>query len=323
MSNWTLLEGDCVERIREIGDDSIGFTVFSPPFAQLYIYTDLPEDMGNCESEAEFFEHFDFLVPELFRVTIPGRLLAMHCKDLPRYYGSDGAAALIDFPGHLIAAMEKHGWEFHSRVTIWKCPVTERERTNNNGLLHKTVMRDSSQIRQGMADYLLVFRKTPVDSMTGPQPIERPEGFGRWIGAPESDPRVSDAHPAKYARKGRNGNESVELWRRYAEPVWWDIDQTDVLNFEMARTASDEKHICPLQLGLIRRAIYLWSNEGDLVLSPFAGIGSEGVVAIEEGRRFIGLELNPNYCVHARKHLAGAEVSAGQFSLFATNSGDE
>jgi DNA modification methylase len=316
-NKYELLHGDCVERISEVPDDSVGFTVFSPPFSQLYIYTDLPEDMGNCESNEEFFSHFGFLIPELYRVTIPGRLCAIHCKDLPRYYGSDGAAALWDFPGQLIAAMESHGWDFHSRVTVWKCPVTERERTNNNGLLHKTVMRDSSQIRMGMADYVLTFRKTPKESMTGPCPIERPEGFDKWIGDKSGDPREFDGHPSKYARKGRNGNTSVELWRRYAEPVWWDIDQTDVLNYEMAKTSKDEKHICPLQLGLIRRCIYLWSAPDDIVLSPFAGIGSEGVVAIEEGRRFIGIELNPSYYQHAQRHLQNAVLASSQSSLFA------
>ena len=315
-SKWNVIHGDAVEESQAIPDNSVDFTIFSPPFSQLYIYTDLPEDMGNCESNEEFFEHFGYLVPELYRITTPGRLCAVHCKDLPRYYGSDGAAALQDFPGQLIAIMEKHGWAFHSRVTIWKCPVTERERTNNNGLLHKTVMRDSSQIRMGMADYLIVFRKTPAESMTGETPIIREGGFDRWIGDPNLDPRVIDTHPSKFARKGKNGNTSVELWRRYAEPVWWDIDQTDVLNHEMAKTAHDEKHICPLQIGLIRRAMYLWSEPGDLVFSPFAGIGSEGVVAIEEGRRFLGIELNTGYHKHACNHLRIATEVATQGNLF-------
>jgi DNA modification methylase len=313
---WKMIHGDSIEECAKMPSDWVDFMIFSPPFSQLYIYTDLPQDMGNCESNEEFFEHFNYLIPELYRITTPGRLCAIHCKDLPRYYGSDGAAALVDFPGQIIAAMEKHGWDFHSRVTVWKCPVTERERTNNNGLLHKTVMRDSSQIRQGMADYLLVFRKTPAESMTGPKPIIREAGFSKWIGDPASDPRTTETHPSKYARKGKNGHTSVELWRRYAEPVWWDIDQTDVLNFEMARKHNDEKHICPLQLGLIRRALYLWSEPGDIVFSPFAGIGSEGVVAIEDGRRFVGVELNPGYHWHGCNHLRIATEVATQGSLF-------
>lgn len=308
--DWNLYQGDCVSILGQLPANAVHFSIFSPPFSQLYIYTDSASDMGNSADDAEFFEHFGYLVPELYRVTMPGRLCAIHCKDLPKYLNSDDAAGLRDFPGHTIAAMERGGWTFHSRVTVWKCPVTERERTNNNGLLHRTVMRDSSQIRQGMADYVIVFRKPPSAETAGNLsdiPIERPAGLERWVGDPKLDPRVSDIHPSKYSRKGRNGSPSVELWRRYAEPVWWDIDQTDVLNYEMARSDRDEKHICPLQLGLIRRCIYLWSLPGEVVLSPFAGIGSEGVVAVEEKRKFIGCELKPEYCVHAAKHLETAE----------------
>jgi DNA modification methylase len=306
---FAMYHGDCCEVIKGLPDNSIGLTVFSPPFSSLYIYSDSDADMGNCVDDEEFIRHFEFLVPEMYRITIPGRICAIHCKDLPTYRNSDGAAGLRDFPGLVIAAMERHGWQFHSRVTIWKCPVTERERTNNNGLLHKTVTRDSSQVRMGMADYVICFRKTPAvaDGNLSARPIQRPEGFKRWIGDPLLDPRASDVHPSKYARKGRAGNQSVEMWRRYAEPVWWDIDQTDVLNFEMVRDNPEEKHICPLQLGLIRRVVYLWSDEDDVVFSPFAGIGSEGNVAIEEGRRFIGIELKDTYYRWASKNLEMAE----------------
>jgi DNA modification methylase len=317
--DWIMCLGDCVAGAAQLPENSIGLSVFSPPFSQLYIYSDSICDMGNCADDSEFFQHFGYLIPELYRVTIPGRLCAIHCKDLPKYRGSDGNAGLRDFPGKVIAAFESHGWTFHSRVTIWKCPVTERERTNNNGLLHKTVMRDSSQIRQGMADYVVVLRKPPADEAAGnlsAVPIERPEGLERWVGEPALDPRETDFHPSKYARHGKAGKPSVELWRRYAEPVWWDIDQTDVLNHEMARGNADEKHICPLQLGVIRRIVYLWSQEGDVVMSPFAGIGSEGVVAIEEDRRFLGFELNANYYKHACRYIGNAETSKGaQMSL--------
>jgi len=319
---YAMYNGDCCEVARGLPDASIDLTVFSPPFSSLYIYSEHPADMGNCDSDEEFFEHYSFLAPELLRVTTPGRICAVHCKDLPLYRSSDGAAGLRDFPGHLIAAMEQAGWTFHSRVTIWKCPVTERERTNNNGLLHKTVMRDSSQIRMGMADYVICFRKPPSDPTINlsDKPIARPAGFTEWVGEKGTDPRVSDQHPSKYARSGRNGNPSVEMWRRYAEPVWWDIDQTDVLNFQIARTDKDEKHICPLQLGLIRRCIALWSAPGDIVFSPFAGIGSEGYVALQEDRRFVGVELKPEYYSIAVANLALAR--AKQASLFATNPPD-
>jgi hypothetical protein len=221
--------------------------------------------------------------------------------------------------------MEEGGWTYHSRVTIWKCPVTERERTNNNGLLHKTVKRDSSQIRQGMADYVIVFRKTPhgEEGNLSDSPLVRAEGFDRWVGDPELNPLESTFHPSKFARVGGDvtGRESIALWRRYAEPVWWDINQTDVLNVELARTDREEKHICPLQIGLIRRAVYLWSASGDVVLSPFAGIGSEGVVSIQEKRKFIGVELSENYFRHASANLAYAESAIdSQGSLFAMES---
>lgn len=317
---WAMYCGDACEVVKDLPADSVDFTIFSPPFSSLYIYSDHPADMGNCEDDEEFFRHFGYLTPELLRITTPGRLCAIHCKDLPTYRNSDGAAGLRDFPGACIAAMERAGWTYHSRVTIWKCPVTERERTNNNGLLHKTVARDSSQIRMGMADYVLTFRKTPGGSENmSSKPIIRPDGFTKWIGDPEYDPRTTLEHPSKFARKGKAGKPSVELWRRYAEPVWWDIDQTDVLNFKIARSNEDEKHICPLQLGLIRRCIYLWSLPGDVICSPFAGVGSEGYVAIQEGRRFVGIELKSEYHEWACKNLQSAEDS--QPSLFATLEG--
>ena len=321
--------GDCCELIGAIPSDSVGLTVFSPPFSSLYIYSSSEADMGNCKDDAEFFEHFRYLLPELWRVTIPGRLCAIHCKDLPLYRGSDGAAGLTDFPGQIIREMELAGWTFHSRVTVWKCPVTERERTNNSGLLHKSVMADSSQIRQGMADYVIVFRKSPVgDDNRSDTPINRPGGFTRYIGDASQDPRKSEAHPSKFARKGIGlgfdaetgkvtDRSNIVVWRRYAEPVWWDIDQTDVLNHKIARDAEDEKHICPLQLGLIRRVIELWSAPGDTVLSPFAGVGSEGVVAIEEGRKFIGFELKESYWRYQVRYLKDAEYAGeGQMGMF-------
>lgn len=312
--------GDSVRVIEGLPDRSIGFSVFSPPFGNLYIYSQDEADMGNSANHEEFIEHYRFLARQLYRVTKIGRVAALHCKDLPLYRGSDGEAGLIDFPGMLIRVMEDEGWTFHSRVTIWKCPVTERERTNNNGLLHATVCRDSSQIRQGMADYVIAFRRTPQggDNLSE-DPIARELGFTRFVGDASTDPTMVDFHPSKFARKGRGDGdpirESIVRWRRYAEPVWWDIDQTEVLNFQVAKAADDEKHICPLQLGVIRRCIELWSAPGDVVFSPFAGIGSEGYVAVQEGRKFVGIELKPEYFKWAVKNLQSAE-SAHQPSLF-------
>ena len=241
---WEMRLGDSVELMRELPDNHIGMSIFSPPFSNLYIYSDSVRDMGNTADDAEFFKAFSFIAKELYRTTIPGRVAAIHCKDLPTYRGRDGASGLKDFPGDIIRLFEYHGWDFHSRVTIWKCPVTERERTNNNGLLHKTVTRDSSQVRMGMADYLIVMRKTPLgDSNLSDVPVARPNGFEHYIG--ELDPRNNSFHPSPYARTEFDGKrDSIAIWRRYAEPVWWDIDQTDVLNIKQSRTENEERHIC-------------------------------------------------------------------------------
>lgn len=354
--NWQLFHGDCCEVAKDLPDNSIDFCIHSPPFSALYIYSDSESDMGNCADHEEFFRHYSYLIRELFRVMVSGRLVAIHCKDLPKYANRDGTSGLFDFPGMCIAAFESAGFCYHSRVTIWKCPVTERERTNNNGLLHKTVKRDRSQIRQGMADYMIVMRKPPVGTLLSAKPIIS-NGFDEYIGS--EDPRTTDLpHPSKYARTGtlkaqslddaeveslareiqstacewndggmsidqareeaikrlrqtqQEANSSVTIWRRYAEPVWWDIDQTNVLNFKLATSEQDEKHICPLQLDVIKRSIQLWSDRDEVVLSPFAGIGSEGVGALEMGRKFIGIELKETYFNHAQKFLRVAESTA-------------
>ena len=315
--NWAVYNCDCVNLASSMPEASVDFSVYSPPFANLYIYSDSSADMGNCRDDAQFFEQYRYLIRELYRVTVPGRLTAIHCKDLPAYFGRDGYSGLKDFPGEIIRAHEAEGWTFHSRVTIWKCPVTERERTNNNGLLHKTIKRDRSQVRQGMADYLIVMRKIGSDGLTSDKPIES-VGLTEYYGDSECDPRVGNSyHPSPYSRNKIASDNSINIWRRYAEPVWWDIDQTDVLNFKIAKDSQDEKHICPLQLGVIRRAIQLWSAPNDVVFSPFTGIGSEGVVALESGRRFIGSELKEAYFNHACGFLEGAEASASQLFEFA------
>lgn len=325
-TNWQLYNGDSCAVTPGMPADSIDYTIFSPPFSNLYIYSDSIADMGNAADSEEFFKHFGFLIPELLRVTVPGRLCSIHCKDLPLYRGRDEVCGLDDFPGAIVRAMNEAGWTFHSRTTIWKCPVIERERTNNNGLLHKTVCRDSSQVRQGMADFLLTFRKPPsAGSNLSDKPIVREKGFTEFVGDPALNPMANTSHPSPYARTGitfstvdgqRVEAPSIAIWRRYAEPVWWDIDQTDVLNYKVATTDRDEKHICPLQLRLIDRAVELWSNPGDVVFSPFAGIGSEGYMSVLRKRKFIGIELKPEYFALASKHLAKAEEEASQRGLF-------
>lgn len=311
--NWTMCYGDCVEGMRDLPDDSVDFGIHSPPFANLYIYSDSERDMGNCKDNAEFFQHYRFAIDQMLRVTVPGRLCAVHCKDLPRYANVYGTTGLIDFPGAIIYEFEQAGWVYHSRVTIWKCPVIERERTNNNGLLHKTVQRDRSQVRQGMADYLLVFRKPPLEGLMSTKPIAS-QGFDRYIG--ESDPRKSKEHPSPFARKSKSSAESIDIWQRYADPVWWDISQTNVLNYKKPTSEKDVKHICPLQLDLIERAVHIWSDEGDVVMSPFAGIGSEGVGSLKLQRKFIGFELKPEYFAEAVANLRQAEREMSVSTLF-------
>jgi len=312
---WQLYNSDCVEGLRGLHADSIDFGIHSPPFSNLYIYSDSERDMGNCATDEEFFRHYRFAIDEMLRVTVPGRLCAVHCKDLPKYANVYGVTGLIDFPGAIIQEFESAGWTYHSRVTIWKCPVIERERTNNNGLLHKTVKRDRSQVRQGMADYLLVFRKPPsADAgLMSDKPIAT-NGFDRYIGT--LDPRTCKDHPSPYARKSKSSADSIDIWQRYADPVWFDINQTDVLNFKAGTSEKDVKHICPLQIGLIERAVHIWSDTGDVVLSPFAGVGSEGVGSLRLDRRFIGFELKPEYYEVACKNLRMEEQKMKAPSLF-------
>lgn len=288
-NGWQLGLGDCVELARDMADESIDFSVYSPPFSNLYTYSDSYRDMGNSEDDAEFFRHFGFLLPEILRATKSGRLMAVHCKQLVNYKGTSGASGLRDFRGDVIRACIAAGWVYHSEVCIWKCPVTEMQRTKSHGLLYKQLRKDSSYSRQGLAEYLLVFRK--------------------WS-------ELGDVSPVTKTEE----TFGLELWQRYASPVWMDIDQTNVLNVTAAREDADEKHICPMQLDVVERAVRLWTNPGDLVLSPFAGIGSEGYVAIKEKRRFLGFELKESYFRQAAANLARADREAnGQLQLFPQN----
>ena len=276
--------GDCIEVVSGLPAESVHFSVYSPPFASLYTYSNSPRDMGNCGSIAEFFEHFGHLTTELFRVLKPGRLMAVHCMNLPTSKAKDGVIGLNDFRGDLIRSYREAGFVYHSEVCIWKDPVTQMQRTKALGLLHKQIRKDSSMSRQGLADYLVVMR----------QPGDNPEPIAH----------THDDFP-------------VDMWQRYASPVWMDINPSDTLQFRSARDDKDERHICPLQLDVIRRALKLWSNPGDVVLSPFMGIGSEGYVALEEGRRFIGAELKDTYYAQAVKNLRVAAAPKAQASLFA------
>ena len=303
--DWSLYLGDCVSTVKgKIAPNSVGLSVFSPPFSNLYIYSDADADMGNSADHAEFFRHFGFLIPELLRVTMPGRLCAVHCKDLPLYMGRDGAAGLYDFPADISKAFVAAGWTFHSRVTIWKDPVTEMQRTKNHGLLHKNFVQRREVCRQGMADYVLVFRKWTE---------EIPDG--QIARAPKPREFIGEQPPTDW---NDDRDYSIQVWQRYASPVWFDIRQQEVLEYIDARSEKDERHICPLQLDVIRRCVELWSNPGDLVLSPFTGIGSEGYVALEQGRKFVGVELKREYFETAVRNLNRAVASRDQLDLFAT-----
>lgn len=284
-NGWTAYQGDCVEVTKGIPDRSIHYTIFSPPFASLYTYSNSDRDMGNCRTHSEFYEHFAFLVKELLRVTVPGRLLSFHCMNLPTSKARDGYIGITDFRGLLIRMFQDAGWIYHSEVVIWKDPVTAMQRTKALGLLHKTIRSDSAMSRQGIPDYLVTMRKPGMN----PEPISH----------------TSDEFP-------------VSLWQRYASPVWMDINPSDTLQGRSAREEKDEKHICPLQLEVIRRALKLWTNPGDVVLTPFGGIGSEGYVALEERRKACLIELKRSYYEQAIRNLANAEPEAKnkQTSLF-------
>lgn len=281
--SWEIKNDDCVEVLQKCESDRFGYSIFSPPFSDLFVYSDNPRDMGNSKNHDQFFEHFRFLQVELARVMQPGRNVSIHCMDLTRSKFRDGNIGLVDFPGRIIASMEAAGFIYHSRVTIWKDPVTSMQRTKALGLLHKQLKKDSCMSRQGLPDYLITFRK------------------------PGENPRPVDGDLETFA--GDGDHRSIEAWQRYASPVWMDIRQSRTLQKESAREDKDEKHICPLQLDVIERGVQLWSKENDEVLSPFCGIGSEGFVSVKMGRRFFGVELKKSYYRQAVSNLKAAEVA--------------
>ena len=274
--------GDAVHVASQLPDASIGMAVYSPPFSTLYIYGDSAADMGNSSDDAEFLEHYGYLARELHRIVKPGRIVAVHCKDLVYYQNQHGTAGLRDFPGALIRAHVDAGFDFHSRVTIWRCPVREMTKTKARGLLYKQLRADSTYSRQGLPEYLVVFR--------------------RWASGEDPIDPVTHTHEEF----------PLDQWQEWASPVWTDTRETDVLNAE--REPNDEKHICPMPLDLIRRAVTLWSNPGDTVLSPFMGIGSEGYVALKQRRRFVGIELKESYWRQAVAHLQAIESQGDLFA---------
>jgi DNA modification methylase len=343
---FSLYHGDCVDAIAGLPNNSIDLTITSPPFCNLYTYSPSDRDMGNTDDDEHFMENFDYLIPELFRVTTPGRLCVIHCKDLPLFKGSNGVAGLRDFPGETVrrfcgnslerltaqidalveaialiqdkapvaakikaledelVAAQRNSWVFHSRVTIWKCPKTEMERTNNHGLLHNQLCKDSSVSRQGMADYLLVFRKwcPEMNGLNSIKPVNRGAKDWRF----EFEDYIGEELPSKAIDKRGN---SIYIWQKYASPVWFDIKQTNVLNGRIARENNSETHICPLQLDVIARCVDLWSNPDDVILDPFNGVGSTGYQALKMDRKYVGMELKKSYYDTAINYLEQSESS--------------
>jgi len=279
--DFAVYRGDCVQVIKELEDESVGFSIFSPPFAELYTYSSHVEDMGNSKDYNEFLIQFGFLVKELFRITEQGRNVAVHCMDLPIQKGKEGFIGLRDFSGMILKAFEDAGFIYHSRVTIWKDPVVEMQRTKALGLLHKQLKKDSTMSRVGIPDYLLIFRKDGERN----NPV-------------------------------RNEDVPVDLWQKWASPVWMDINYSNTLQYTSARDQKDEKHICPLQLDTVERAINLYTNKGDTVFTPFMGIGTEVYQALKMGRKGIGIELKESYYEQAVKNCQSAEVAKSQKALF-------
>jgi len=287
-NEYAVYHGDSCEVIQGIPDDSIHYTMFSPPFSSLYTYSNSDRDMGNSKGDAEFYKHFQFLIGQLFRVTMPGRLLSFHCMNIPLMKERDGVIGLKDFRGDLIKLFQEAGFIYHSEVTVWKNPVVEMQRTKALGLLHKQIKKDSAMSRQGIPDYIVTMRKPGVN--------------------PERITHDQESFP-------------VDVWQNYASPVWMDIRQSDTLQKKSARADKDERHICPLQLEIIQRCIELWTNPGDIVFDPFGGIGSVPFTAVKMGRRGIGIELKDTYFAQMEANMDVAvhgekmDVPVGQMSI--------
>jgi superfamily II DNA or RNA helicase len=295
---WIAHLGDSCEIVKDIADNSIHYSIFSPPFASLYTYSNSDRDMGNCKNESDFMVHFKFLVSDLFRITKPGRLVSFHCMNLPSSKQNDGEIGLKDFRGNLIRLFVECGFIFASEVCIWKDPVTSMQRTKAIGLLHKQLVKDSCLSRQGIPDYLVTMRKPGINT----EPVSGE--LDNWCG--------DDSFKS-------SGRLSIDIWQRYASPVWMDINPSNTLQKQSAREEKDERHICPLQLDVIERGIELWSNPGDIIFSPFMGIGSEGYVAVKQGRKFTGIELKESYFKQACANLGIIEEEIEKQYLFDIN----
>lgn len=279
----TLIQGDAISEIKNIETESVNYSFFSPPFAALYVFSDDVRDLSNVKDNKEFFDHFEYLIPELFRVLKPGRNLSMHLTQLTTGIARDGYLSIVDFRGDVIRLFQKHGWIFHAEVTVWKDPELAAIRTKNVQLLHKQTKRDSCLSRPGLADYVVTFRKPGVNNS-----------------------------PVNYDKNGI----PFELWTKIASPIWLEINESDTLQFRSARESNDERHITPTQLKCIEWSYLLWSNPNDLIFCPFAGIGSELYQALKMNRRAIGIELKASYFETAVKNCKNVEMAKAQIQMF-------
>jgi hypothetical protein len=305
ITDWYhIRRGDCVRLIKDLPDESVGFSVFSPPFADLFVYSSHVEDMGNCSDDEQFAQQFGFLASELYRVIKSGRNVAIHCMDLPAQKGRHGHIGIRDFSGLILRLFESVGFIYASRITIWKDPVTAMQRTKALGLLHKQIKKDATMSRVGIPDTVLVFRKDGDRD----DPVSHYGSYNEMLNACKTDNLDQAIEEMRIL--------DVETWQRYASPIWMDIDQSDTLNARVARQEEDEKHLCPLQLGVIQRLVHLYTNPGDTVLTPFLGIGSELYQSVKMGRKGIGFELKESYYHQAKQNLAGAVKEKSQGELF-------
>ncbi len=311
---WAIYNDDCMKVLPNLKDESVDFCIFSPPFVTMYTFSDADEDFANASSYDKFFDHFTFLVEELLRLMTPGRIVAVHCMDIPTYKRSGDEIGLRDFPGGIIRTFEEKGFVYHSRHCIWKDPLVAATRTKTIGLAHKQLVKDSSMSRMGIPDYILGFRK-PGENL---KPIKNPRGLIEYAGS-RPVPKDLDRFIREHDKEHGEGIEknpynpgkdkrSHWIWQQYASPVWFDIRQTNVLPFIEGRDKDDQRHICPLQIDTIQRCTTLWSTEGDIVFTPFMGVGSEVYVAVKNGRKGIGIELKKSYFRQAVRNLESLET---------------
>lgn len=294
--DYAIYEGDSCELMKAIPDNKIGFSIHSPPFEGLYKFSNSDRDVSNSEGD-DFWNHYGFIIDNLLRITKPGRLASVHCMQLPTSITRNGFIGMRDFRGEVIREFEKRGWYFHSEVCIWKDPVVAQQRTKSIRLLHKQMEKDSTISGQGLADYIVTFRKPGVNE-------ERVSGRLEFYVGEGNAPEPIEKKLFRQSKEDAERWYSIEVWQRYASPVWMDISQSRTLQYRGGRDEKDEQHISPLQLDVIERCIHLWSNPGDIVFTPFLGIGSEVFGAVELGRKGIGIELKPSYFKQAVKNLS-------------------